>query len=928
MKFLLVFFSTIFLFVALAQNNSVKDKNFINKYKKAQLIIVAVDKLAISNNYDEEKEQNLYKNALSIFEQILPEVEAAKDDSLKFNCYHKLGIIYHYFDSIMLAKKFYIRAIEIKEKNATIVDSAIFQPYVYLARIYYSQNKFDSSIYFYKKAEKITEEYNHTLPEEYRMFNGMGSIFFETGDFKQAKNYFEKALTQLQPNVPFYNDFLVNYKINIASALGQLNRYDDAKSIYESILKYNINKDDILLRLGRVEVILGNPINAIAYLKQINTQLINKVIFDNQMGRAYWLLHKDSLASKYYNNALHNNEAIKTTGKNVQHGLTYFYIAEKNTKDKNYLKSLLHFQQAIIQFYPSFNDTSIQVNPTVYKGVFSYLNLFNALIGKANVNELLFGTTKNVTYLNASLSAYKSAYKLASYVEKTYNSDDARLFLNKIKYSTHNKPIEVCLQLLNITKNKKYIDTLFLFDQQNKASVLTLNAKEQILKTNSNIDKMLLKKEDSCKALITLLSLKAANINDVKTNTTLDSIIRNTEISLEQIQYKIKDLAGFKYQENSNTIPSINQIQNILLNNTTLISYHLSENKIITITINKKDYKCFTQKIDSAFYSSIAILKNSISNFTPGNKFNNNSILQYFYELLIKNITNEITNYKTLIIIPHDELYNIPFEVLQNKNEAYLVEKYAICYQPSVVLLVNKTKEIINNNSVLAFAPFNKYNYEKFSALQYSEQEIANIIGETFTDTAATKNNFLKKIGVHSILHLATHTIVDDSNSSSSAIVFYPTPNDNKLYLQEIYNLKLNKTKLVILSACQTGTGKLTKGEGLVSLSRAFMYAGCPNILSSLWKTDDKSTSWLIQRFYKYLNKGFSNEEALQKAKIDYLKSNEIEKRFKSPNYWAHLVLTGLPNTRNNTNYTYFFIAFCIICFIILLYFKRKKILT
>ncbi len=925
MKFLFIIFASTFLFVALAQNNIVSNKNFLNEYKKAQQMIADADKLAISNDYDEVKEQHLYKNALFIFKQILPEVEAASDDSITFNCYHKLGIIYHYFDSTILAKNFYIKAIAHKEKNKAIADKAIFQPFVYLARIYYSQNKFDSSLYYYKKAEKITEEYNHTLPEEYRMFNGMGSIFFETGDYKQAKNYFEKALTQLQPSVPFYYDFLVNYKINIASALGQLNRYDDAKLIYESILKYNINKDDILLRIGRVEVLLEKPNDALVYLKQINTQAINKVALYNQMGRAYWLLQKNSLASKYYNDALNTYDTLTSFEKNVQHGLTYFYIAEKNTKEKNYSTSLLHFQKAIIQFYPSFNDTSIQINPFVYKGVFSYLNLFNALIGKANANELLFGTTNNVTYLNASLSAYKSAYKLASYVEKTYNSDDARLFLNKIKYSTHNKPIEVCLQLLAITKNKNYIDTLFLFDQQNKASVLTLNAQEQILKNNSTSDKSLLEKEDSCKALITILSIKAANSNDIKNNKTLDSIIRNTEISLEQIQTQIKNLPSYNIQENSNAIPSIAEVQNILPSHTTLISYHLSENKIITITINKKDYKCFTQKIDSNFYNSISILKNSISNFTPGNNFKDNRILQYFYDLLIKNITTEIANQNTLLIIPADELYNIPFEALQTTKEKYLIENYAICYQPSVALIANKVNDFTNNNSVLAFAPFSKNKYENFSTLKYSEQEIAIVEGKSFIDSVATKINFLDNIEKHNVIHLATHTIVNESISSLSSIVFYPSQKENKLYIQEIYNLKLNKTKLVILSACQTGTGKLTKGEGLVSLARAFMYAGCPNVLSSLWKADDKSTSWIIQRFYKYFSEGFTNEEALQKSKKDYLQSNEIEKRFKTPNYWAHLVLTGLPSARSNTYYIYYIIAFGILCFIFLLYFKIKK---
>ena len=147
--------------------------------------------------------------------------------------------------------------------------------------------------------------------------------------------------------------------------------------------------------------------------------------------------------------------------------------------------------------------------------------------------------------------------------------------------------------------------------------------------------------------------------------------------------------------------------------------------------------------------------------------------------------------------------------------------------------------------------------------------------------------------------------IVNDTMPEASLIAFYPVnglpSNENNLYLQEIYDLRLDSAQLVILSACETGTGQLTKGEGLMSLSRAFTYAGCSNIIASLWKADDRSTSWIIQRFYHHLQNGYDAAEALQMAKLDYLQSSDIEKRFKSPNYWAHLVLTGIPEPKKRS---------------------------
>ncbi len=105
--------------------------------------------------------------------------------------------------------------------------------------------------------------------------------------------------------------------------------------------------------------------------------------------------------------------------------------------------------------------------------------------------------------------------------------------------------------------------------------------------------------------------------------------------------------------------------------------------------------------------------------------------------------------------------------------------------------------------------------------------------------------------------------------------------------------MNLDSTQLIILSACETGDGRLVKGEGLMSLSRAFAYAGCPNIITSLWKAEDKTTAFLTQRLHHYLEKGLTKDKALQKAKLDLLKDPGTDPRFKTPNYWAHLLFIG-----------------------------------
>ena len=207
----------------------------------------------------------------------------------------------------------------------------------------------------------------------------------------------------------------------------------------------------------------------------------------------------------------------------------------------------------------------------------------------------------------------------------------------------------------------------------------------------------------------------------------------------------------------------------------------------------------------------------------------------------------------------------------------------------------------------MSFAPFSTQVYKDssgntLSRLPASREEISNLEGKAFIDSAATKANFLQSVNHFSIVHLATHASVDNEDPSRSFIAFYPNTSDYKLYAQEIYNLNLDSTQLVILSACETGAGKLIKGEGLMSLSRAFAYAGCPNIITSLWKAEDNTTAFITQRLHYYLDKKFTKDKALQQAKLDLLNNKEIDPRFKSPEYWAHLIFIGNYEPRQDSS--------------------------
>jgi CHAT domain-containing protein len=171
-------------------------------------------------------------------------------------------------------------------------------------------------------------------------------------------------------------------------------------------------------------------------------------------------------------------------------------------------------------------------------------------------------------------------------------------------------------------------------------------------------------------------------------------------------------------------------------------------------------------------------------------------------------------------------------------------------------------------------------------ARRFRRSEV-DILSESQANEDAIKSSFLEE---YRIIHFACHGFLDEKTPGRSALVLTldDDPNeDGFLQAREISNLRLN-ADLVVLSACQTGKGRLENGEGILGLPRSFFYAGARSTISSLWKVNDKSTSKIMPDFYRYLASGYDKARALGLAKLNMLKS-----RFSHPFYWAAFVLNG-----------------------------------
>ncbi|MDQ3278824.1 MAG: CHAT domain-containing protein, partial [Bacteroidota bacterium] len=353
----------------------------------------------------------------------------------------------------------------------------------------------------------------------------------------------------------------------------------------------------------------------------------------------------------------------------------------------------------------------------------------------------------------------------------------------------------------------------------------------------------------------------------------------------------------------------------------------LSAERLTTLIVTQDTVECSQQPLPPNFRTQVQTYIQAIRE-AEGNQqvpYSHALFKLLFATPLNKNITR-------LLIIPDDELLYLPFETLRNKQGDYLVQQYTVQYQYATSLLKKQTVKL-SGEPTLAMAPFTQQEWhskkDTFRVLPYSAKELEGSRGKKLLHSAATKKAFLENLTQYTVLHLATHARAGNA-PGTSYIAFYPesdTALQALLFTEEIYHLPLGHTKLAILSACETGWGNLVKGEGLMSLSRAFRYAGCENIITSLWKADDFSTAWLMQKLTAYLEKGYAVDAAVQKAKVDYLRDATIHPRLKHPYYWAHLVFIGNfePQSSSGVLYAVLVIAICFPLLLFFLWQKRKK---
>jgi len=258
------------------------------------------------------------------------------------------------------------------------------------------------------------------------------------------------------------------------------------------------------------------------------------------------------------------------------------------------------------------------------------------------------------------------------------------------------------------------------------------------------------------------------------------------------------------------------------------------------------------------------------------------------YKALIAPFEEKIRGKKRLVISPFRWLYYLPFSALLDGNDRPLVSTYSIAMIPSLTALkICREKKTSRGNRTIAYA-LGDIPVRGFSPLPGTELEVAEIRKILPDTTVVSRTGFVKDSMVDQVrgkdyIHIATHGILNSDDPEQSGFVTA----DSIATLPEIMAVKL-EARMVVLSACETGLGKLYPGDDQVGLTRAFMFAGSSTIVSSLWSVSDESTAKLMSHFYRNIvQNNMDRAEALRQAELTLMKE------YPDPFHWAPFILTG-----------------------------------
>lgn len=796
--------------------------------------------------------------------------------------YHNIGMAYDQMGFFERSLDYHLKGLAIWISSFGDEHPDLAYGYTYIGTAYCKKKDWGLALEYFSKALVIRRKsLGEGHPFVAMLYNNIGDVYLEQGYFDRALEYFHKALVIRQSNFgEDHQDVSYSYS-SMGKAHIKKGNYAQAQKCFNKALDIRHHE------FGK-----RHPLVAQSY---------------NDLGDLHFLISQFSAASEFYQEALSANKS-------------------------------------------GYNNKALSAPIMV-----------SSFLGKSQTLEKIFELTGNTHKLSESLGLLQRCDSLLDQTSKTYLNYEDKLHLSRISASIYENGVRISFSLHQLMNDNNYDHLAFYFAEKSRSRLLlesinSISAKRIGLLPDSLIDLEQRIKADKASLISKLEAYEPTqHTNNLDTIALLEDKLFKTERSQDSLNL----LIGNKYPHYhtlkylNNTI-GVDEIRHELPSNSAIIQYFFTWEALYVFTITKEQFtinrikqiESIIQNIDklSLSFRVAHSLEQSDTSFWEFVSTSSN-----LYQGIIKESLPKNKHIKSLVFIPDKKLAYIPFEILVKSSSfetvgnysalEYLIKDYSISYAYSATLAFPKKHGRISTPAKAKFVGYapsyaNIDQPQQRSGLtslfwnQQEVKEISKLIGGEYKLAAdASETRFKKDFENYSVIHLAMHALIDDSEPMFSKLVFSQNNgdsiNDGYLHTYELFGMETN-SELVVLSACNTGYGKLETGEGLMSLAYSFAYAGCPSIMMSLWPVDDESTSELMKYFYQNISQGMHKDEALRNAKLEFLK--DPSRSSSNPLFWGGFVLAGDIQPMDNTSSKIYFWAIVLAIALTLFVIVRRKL--
>lgn len=750
----------------------------------------------------------------------------------------------------------------------------------------------------------------------------LGNLYTIIGDYNNAENTIKSYfyIATIEKNIQQKYAAVLNLS-NVFQATG---RIEDAIDLIQKTIKTEpltaSQKGNLLNNLGNT------------YYLSTKGLIREREAFDKaekSFLASASLLKTDPSQSKNLSNVYRNLATIYTqyqqfgvANSYMDQATRYFFMTPKATP-RDIAK--LYFEKANLYFHQNEFPLAEENLKTVFTVLLpNYSKSKNILPNES----LLYAETTLLDALDLEAEIYTERKEFKRALEAYHLSFHIESLLQSLLVYEHSKIItqlrnrnrtEKCLglyySLFKKEKNLNYIEKAFLLSESTKSAVLKeqlsnsknrSRAEKKLQSQLQNWNTVIIKEQQKLgQADVTIINKAIKKQNELmlllKTKVSHKTTASNQELTLAKLYSKL---------ENDNAV---------------LVEYFFGAQKIYIFTLEQHSIRvAFINNVDTATPKIVQFIDFfSEANTITNNPSSYNHYANVAYQLL-QLPTNKVS--KNLIIVPDGVLTFLPFEALITHESSttnfakmdYLLNDFNIGYSNSASFYFSSKAFQNKKETVLGIFPL----FENSPlSLPFSKNELQSIKGQyegTFLENEkASFKNFKKNAPNFTILHLSTHANSGDIDRPAS-IKFY----DQEILYSELYDLDIHPD-LVVLSACETGTGKLYKAEGAMSIARGFQFAGAQNLLFSLWKVNDYTTAVYMNDFYKNSKSTHSYFEANHQSKLDYLKDETIPNAKKSPYYWGAMVYYGSLERKASTPYLFYILLLFISSIGLFLWYKK-----